>query len=83
MLLWPGMEVRYRLQLEQSDMHLALNMAKMSKGGFSHSGIKQTQYLVNILHATVQQGMIPAPVFPGHRKVKAAIECQPVLVVQI
>jgi len=31
-----------RLQLEQSDMCLALNVAKMAKGGFSHPAIEET-----------------------------------------
>jgi len=29
------------VQLEQSDMSLALNMAKMAKGGFSHAAIEE------------------------------------------
>jgi len=32
-----------RVQLEQSDMRLALNMAKMVKGGFSRAAIDETQ----------------------------------------
>jgi len=31
------------VQLEQSDMRLALNMAKMAKGGFSRTAIEETQ----------------------------------------
>jgi len=30
-----------RVQLEQSDMHLALNMAKMARGEFSHTTIEE------------------------------------------
>ena len=35
-----------RVQLEQSNMCLALNMAKMATGGFSHATIEETQYLI-------------------------------------
>jgi len=35
-----------RVQLEQSDMRLALNMAKMAKEGFSHAAIGETNYLI-------------------------------------
>jgi len=35
-----------QVQLEQSDMRLALNMAKMAKGGFLCSAIEETQFLI-------------------------------------
>ena len=35
-----------RVQLEQSDMHLALNMGRMAKEGFSCAAIDETQYLI-------------------------------------
>jgi hypothetical protein len=35
-----------QVQLEQSDMRLALNMAKMAKEGFSHAAIEDTKYLI-------------------------------------
>jgi len=35
-----------RVQLELSDMRLALNMAKMAKGGFSRTTIEETQQLI-------------------------------------
>ena len=34
------------VQLEQSDMRLALNMAQLAKGGFSRATIEETQYLI-------------------------------------
>jgi hypothetical protein len=34
------------IQLEQSNMHLALNMAKMAKGGFSRPTVEETQCLI-------------------------------------
>jgi hypothetical protein len=36
-----------RVQLEQSDMRLALNMAKMAKAGFLRAAIEETKYLIN------------------------------------
>jgi len=41
------------VQLEQSDMRLALSMAKLAKGGFSHATIEQTQQLIEKPHAEV------------------------------
>jgi len=38
-----------RVQLEQSDIHLALNMAKLAKGGFSRASVDETQYLIKKL----------------------------------
>jgi len=35
-----------RVQLEQFDMRLALNLAKMAKEGFSRAGIGETKYLI-------------------------------------
>jgi hypothetical protein len=32
----------WRVQLEQSNMHLALNVARMAKGEYSHTAIKET-----------------------------------------
>jgi hypothetical protein len=42
-----------RVQLEQSDMHLALNMAKMAKEGFSPAAIEETKYLIKKPRAEV------------------------------
>jgi hypothetical protein len=41
--------------LKQSDMHLALNMAKMAKRGFSCATIEETQYLIEKLHTVVRE----------------------------
>jgi hypothetical protein len=35
-----------QVQLEQSDMRHALNMAKITKGGFSHAAIEEMQQLI-------------------------------------
>jgi len=42
-----------RVRLEQSDMCLALNMAKMAKGGFSRNSIEETQFLIKKPQADV------------------------------
>jgi len=62
-----------RVQLEQSDMHLASNMAKMAKGGFSHGAIEQTQYLIKNPRADVRDEKKRGVEYPGHIMVKAAI----------
>jgi len=63
-----------RVQLEQSDMCLALNMAKMAKGAFSSVAMKETQYLIKKPRPAVQEGKKRGVEFPWHNKVKAAIE---------
>jgi len=42
-----------RVQLEQSDMRLALNMAKIAKVGFSGTTIEETQFVIKKPHAKV------------------------------
>jgi len=64
---------RGRVQLEQSDIHLALNMAKMANGGFLHAVIEETQYLFMKPCAEVQEEKMLGVVFPGHKMVRAAI----------
>jgi hypothetical protein len=44
-----------RVQLEQSDMRLALNMVKMAKGGFSHATIEERQQLFKKPRAKVRE----------------------------
>jgi len=44
-----------RVQLEQSDMRLALNMAKLAKGGFLHASIEGTQQLIMKPRVEVQE----------------------------
>jgi len=63
-----------RVQLEQSDLRLALNIAKMAKGGFSRTAIEEMQFLINTLWAKVWLEMKLGVEFPGHRNVKAAME---------
>jgi hypothetical protein len=68
-----------RVQLEQSDMRLALNMAKMAKEGFSHAAIEETKYLIKKPRAEVGEEKKRGVVFPGHKKVKAAIQRHPAI----
>jgi len=63
-----------RVQLEQSDMHLALNMAKMAKEGILRSTIEETKYLIEKHSAEVHEEKKWGVEFPAHKKVNAAIE---------
>jgi len=63
-----------RVQLEQSDMRLALNMAKMAKEGFSQAAIDEMKYLNTKPRAEVREEKKRGVEFPGHKEVKAAIE---------
>ena len=71
-----------QVQLEQSDMRLALNMAKMAKEGFSRAAVEETRQLITKPHAAVRELKKRGVVFPGHNKVKAAIERYPAMVLQ-
>ena len=62
-----------RVQLEQSDMHLALNMATMAEERFLRATIEETQQLIKKPRAEVRVEMKWGVVFPGPIKVKAAI----------
>jgi hypothetical protein len=42
-----------RVQLEQSNMRLALNMAKMAREGFLRAAIKETKYLIKKLRTEI------------------------------
>jgi len=71
-----------RVQLEQSDMCLALNMAKMAKEGFSCAAIEETNYFFKKRRADVREEQKRAVEFPGHNKVKAGIQRQPAMLHQ-
>jgi len=68
------------VQLEQSDMRLALNMAKMAKWGFSSAAIEETQQLIKKPRAEVREAKKRGVEFAGHNKLKAAIERHPAMV---
>jgi len=71
-----------RVQLEQSNMRLALNMAKMAKGGFSRAAVEETQYLIKKPGAEVREEKKRGVESPGHNKVKAAIARHPAMLRQ-
>jgi len=62
-----------RVQLQQSDMCLAVNLAQMATGGVSHGAVEETQYLITKPGTKVRDEKKRAVEFPGHIKVKAAI----------
>jgi len=68
-----------RVQLEQSDMRLALNTAKMAKEGFLRAAIEETKYLIKKSRAEVREEKKRGVEFPGHKKVKAAIQRHPAM----
>jgi len=62
-----------RVLQEQSDIRLALNMAKLANGGLLFTALKETQQLIKKLCAAVQDETKWGVEFPGHNKVNAAI----------
>jgi len=65
------------VQLEQCDMHLALNEAKIAKEGFSRAAIENTQFLIKKPCAEVHEEKKRGVEFPGHTKLKAPRETHP------
>jgi len=65
-----------RVQLEQSDMRLALNIAKMAKGGFALAAIEETQFRIKKPRAEVREEKKRGVEFPGHKNVKGGMERQ-------
>jgi len=63
-----------QVQLEQSDMRLALNMANMANRGFSHAATEETQQLIKKPRAKVREKKKRGVEFPGQNKMKVAIE---------
>jgi len=61
-IAWQGGKV----QLEQSDISLTLNMAKMAKEGFSRAAIEETQQLIKKPRTEVTQGKKRGVEFSGH-----------------
>jgi hypothetical protein len=52
----------------------------MAKGGFSHAAIEETQQLIKKPRAEVREEKMRGVEFPGHQKVKAAMERHPAMV---
>jgi hypothetical protein len=68
-----------RVQLELCDKRLALDTAKMAKGGIPRSTIEKTLQPVKMPRAKVRELKKPDVEFPGHYKVKAGIERCPAM----
>jgi len=56
-----------RVQLEQFDMRLTLNMAKMAKRGFSRAAIHEIQFLIKKPHAKIHEEEKRGVESPGHK----------------
>jgi len=70
-----------QVQLEHSDICLALNMAKMANRGSSRAPLEKKQHLIRKPHPEVRDERKRGVEFPGHKRVKAAIERQPAMVI--
>jgi len=70
------------VQLEQYDMRLAFNMAKTAKDGFLCAAIEETKYLIEKPRTKVREEKKRGDEFPGHKKVKAAIQRHPAMLRQ-
>jgi len=71
-----------RVQLEQSNMRLALNMAKMAKDGISRAAIEETKYLIKKPRTEVREEKMRGVESPGNNKVKVAIQRHPAMLRQ-
>jgi len=67
------------VQLEQSNMRLALNMPKMANWGFLYAAIEDMKYLIKKPRTEVREEKKQGVEFPGHETVKAEIERHPVV----
>jgi len=78
----PATMVRYggRVQIEQSDMPLTLNTAKMAIWGFLRTTIDETQQQIKKPCVIVREEKKWGVEFHGHILVKAAIERHPAMV---
>jgi hypothetical protein len=63
-----------RVQLVQSDMGLALNMANMAKEGFSRAAIDEMKYVITKRRTKVREKTERGVEYAGHNKVKATIQ---------
>jgi hypothetical protein len=71
-----------RVQLQQSNMRLALNMATMAKEGFSCTTIRGTMYLIMRPCTEDREEKKRGVQFPGHDKMKVAIQRHPAMLHQ-
>jgi hypothetical protein len=68
-----------RIQLEQSDMRLSLNMGKMATEGISRAVIEEMKYLIKKPRAEIREEKNRGAELAGHTKVKAAIQRHPAM----
>ena len=73
---------RGQVQLEQSNLCLLLNMAKMAKEGFLRAAIEDTKYLTKKPWTEVREEKKRGVEFPAHKKVNAAIQRHPAMLRQ-
>jgi len=71
------------VQLEQSNMRLALNMVKIAKGEFSSSIKEETLHLIKKPYREDWGQKMQGVEFPGYRNGKAAMESHPAMVCDI
>jgi len=70
------------VQLEHSNMCLAMNMAKLAKGGFLRAAIEEMQSIIKKPRTKVREEKKWGVEFPGHEKVTTAMERHPALLRQ-
>jgi len=63
-----------QVHLKQSDMRVALNIAKTARGGFLRTAREETLLLIKKPCTEVQEEKKRSVGFPGFRKVKTVIE---------
>ena len=68
------------VQLEQADMHIALNMVNMAKNGISRAGIEEMKNLIKKPWAEIREEKRRGVELPGHKSVKAVIEKHPSMI---
>jgi hypothetical protein len=71
-----------RVQLEQADMRIALNVVEMAKNGISRSAMEDTRNLIKKPRAELREEKRRGVEFHGHQNVKAVIEKHPAMVYQ-
>jgi len=69
-----------RVQLEQSDMCLAVSMPTIANGRFSHATTDEKGQLIEKPRAEVREEKKRGVEVPGQQKVKDAIERHPAMV---
>jgi len=71
-----------QVQLEQSDMCLALYIAKIAKEEFLCAAIEKRQFLIQTPRTEVREAKKQVVEFPAHKKVKVATERPPSILCQ-